>query len=57
MSAVYVGGLLPAFFGIAGTRHRKQFSGRMNSHWIAPLPDETPGGSEQFSLEPRAYWG
>ena len=55
MSAVYVGGLLPALFGIAGKRHRETFASSLNEAWISPLPEETPAGNER--VEGGAYWG
>ena len=55
ISSVYVGGLLATLFGIHSKRARASFSASFNSHWMAPLPEETPEGNEK--MEGGAYWG
>ena len=54
ISSVYVGGLLATLFGIRSKRARA-FSTSFNSHWMEPLPEETPEGNER--MEGGAYWG
>ena len=59
MSAVYVGGLLPLLFGVHSSPPRidsalNGLAAANNSHWMPPLPQETPAGRSR--LEHGAYW-
>jgi hypothetical protein len=58
LAALYVGGRLPALFGVVGRYDRKlpQVRARINQHWIAPLPEETPEAARASSHESHGYW-
>ena len=58
LAALYVGGRLPTLFGVVGRYDRKlpQVRARINQHWIAPLPEETPEAARASSHESHGYW-
>ena len=59
MSSIYVGGRLPALFGVAGTHDRSLPSvhARLNEHWIRPLSQEIPQVTDRSpNHEVSLYW-
>jgi len=57
-SSVYVGGVLQMYFGILGTRWKRERSDilklYMNEHWHVPTSEERPSGFE--NIEGSCYW-
>ena len=54
--AVHLGGNVQVLFGIKGSRWENdaKFNSLINSHWVKPLPDETPEGHQ--TIDNSSYW-
>ena len=54
--AIHLGGNTQILFGIKGSRWETDpfFSPIFNSHWIKPLPEETPSGHK--TIDSNCYW-
>lgn len=59
VAAVYVGGRMPALFGIIGAVDRElpAVRKRMNAHWQPPLTVETPSQKGRDQFHGNSYWG
>jgi hypothetical protein len=59
VAAVYVGGRMPALFGIIGAVDRElpAVRKRMNAHWQPPLTIETPSQKGRDQFHGNSYWG